>query len=379
MNFDFDDQQLELHATVARALSDTLPFEGLQTRGADDAAGWDLMAEMGLFGLFVPEANGGLGLSLVDLALIAEEFGARLAPQSIIDTLAAADAISRHASDEQKVRWLPPLAEGKLRIALAWHEAESGYDPARMKTSLSDGVLTGEKILVAHASKADFLLVPFRRGNSAQVGLAMIDAKAQGLTLDLSETLDPTCNFHRASFSCVEITSDAIVDGHAPHAAAARLFDVAAALNAAVALGIAAEMVERSATYARERIQFDKPIGSFQAIKHTCANMYANVEAARAASYYAICALAQGASDGARAASMAKAFCLDTAIKCCQDGIQVHGGMGFTWDLGLHHFLRRTHVIAAMFGDSDFHRERVVAATLETLALPIAEPARLTA
>ena len=143
MNFDFDDQQLELHATVARALSDTLPFDGLGARGTDDAAGWDLMAEMGLFGLLVPEANGGLGLSLVDLALIAEEFGARLAPQSIIDTLGTADAISRHASDEQKARWLGPLADGKLRVALAWHEADGGYDPTRMKTSLSDGVLTG--------------------------------------------------------------------------------------------------------------------------------------------------------------------------------------------------------------------------------------------
>ena len=379
MNFDFDDQQLELHATVARALSDTLPFDGLGVRGTDDAAGWDLMAEMGLFGLLVPEANGGLGLSLVDLALIAEEFGATLAPQSIIDTLGAADAISRHASDEQKARWLGPLADGRLRVALAWHEAEGGYDPARMKTSLSDGVLTGEKILVAQAAKADFLLVPFRHGDSARIGLVMIDAKAHGLTLVLSETLDPASNFHRVSFSGVEIAPDAIFDGHAPQAAAARLFDVAAALNAAVLLGIAAEMVERSAAYARERIQFDKPIGSFQAIKHTCANMYTQVEAARAASSYAICALAEGAPDGARAASMAKAFCSDTAIKCCQDCIQVHGGMGFTWELGLHHFLRRTRVLAAMFGDSDFHRERVVAATLALLAQPVAEPARLTA
>ena len=378
MNFDFDDQQLELHATVARALSDTLPFDGLEVRGTDDVAGWDLMAEMGLFGLLVPEANGGLGLSLVDLALIAEEFGATLAPQSIIDTLGAADAISRHASDEQKARWLGPLADGRLRVALAWHEAEGGYDPARMKTSLSDGVLTGQKILVAQAAKADFLLVPFRYGESMRTGLAMIDRKASGLTLDLSETLDPTCNFHRAAFAEVEVTPDAILDGPAPQAAAARLFDVSAALNAAVSLGIAAEMVQRSAAYARERIQFDKPIGSFQAIKHTCANMYTAVEAARAASYYAICALAEGAPDGARAASMAKAFCVDAAIKCCQDGIQVHGGMGFTWDLGLHHFLRRTLVIAAMFGDSDFHRERVVAATLETVAQQVAEPAGLT-
>lgn len=373
MNFDFDDQQLELHSTVARALADTLPFEGHEARGADDSAGWDLMAELGLFGLLVPEAHGGLGLSLVDLALIAEEFGARLAPQSILDTLAAADVITRHASDKQQGHWLGPLAEGKLRVALAWHEAGAGYDPARMKTSLNDGVLTGEKILVAHGSRADYLLVPFRFGDTARTGLAMIDAKSAGLSLEASETLDPSCDHHRVTFRGAAVPPEAIIDGPS---AAARLFDVAAALQAAVALGIAGEIVRRSADYARERIQFDKPIGAFQAIKHTCADMYTQVEAARAASYYAICALFEAADDGPRAASMAKAFCADTAVKCCHDGIQVHGGMGFTWELGLHYFLRRARVIAALYGDSAFHRDRVVAVTLEMLAPGMAEQAR---
>lgn len=372
MNFDFDDQQLELHATVKRALTEALPFESHESRGADDSIAWSLMADMGLFGMLVPEANAGMGLSLVDLVLIAEEFGGVLAPQSILDTLAATDVIARHATDTQRANWLGSVAEGKLRIALAWHEPEAGYDPSRMSTTLSDQRLVGEKMLVAHAASADYLLVPFRYGDGTRTGLAMVDPKSAGVTFEASETLDPFCDYHRVVFSDVQIAPDHILDGFAPQMAAGRLFDVTSALQATLALGIAIELVRRSAEYARERIQFDKPIGSFQAIKHKCADMYTLVEAARAASYYAICALSEAAEDGARAASMAKAFCTDTAIKCCHDAIQVHGGMGFTWELGLHFFLRRTRVIAAQYGDSDYHRERVLALTLANMAQPAA-------
>lgn len=368
MNFDFDEQQLELHSTVARALAEALKFEEHEAHGSDDRAGWNMMAELGLFGLLVPEAHGGLGLSLVDLALIAEELGSRLAPQSIADTMAASDVIARHGTEEQQARWLVPLAEGRLRVALAWHEAGASYDPGQMTTSLVDGALRGEKILVAHAMEADFLLVPFRYGESSRIGLAMVERNKPGLSILESVSLDPACGHCTAVLTDLVLSEQEILDGFAPQAAAERLFSVAAALQAAIALGIAAEVVRRSADYARERIQFDKPIGSFQAIKHTCANMYAQVEAARAASYYAICALSEAAEDGPRAASMAKAFCSDVAVKCCHDGIQVHGGMGFTWELGLHHFLRRVRVIAAIFGDSDFHRERVIVATLRSLA-----------
>lgn len=376
MNFDFDDQQLELHSMVQRAVADALPFEAYETRGADDSIAWKLMAELGLFGLLVPETNGGMGLTLVDLALIVEEFGTSLVPQSILDTLAATDVMARHASEAQGDRWLGAIAEGRLRIAVAWHEAQAGYDPARMATTMKDGILIGEKMLVGHASKADLLLVPFRYGTTTRTGLAMVDPNVAGITVEKSETMDPFCNYHRVIFSDVAVAPDCILDGFAPQIATERLFDVLAAMQAAFVLGIAARLTTRSADYARERIQFDRPIGSFQAIKHKCADMYTQVEAARAAAYYAFCALAELADDGPRASSMAKAFCTDTAIKCCHDAIQIHGGMGFTWELGLHFFLRRTRVIAAQYGDSDFHRERVIAATLSALSQSEAVQAR---
>ena len=374
MNFDFDDQQLELHVTVQRALAEILAFEGHEARGADDRTAWNILTEMGLFGLLVPEVHGGLGLSLVDLALIAEELGARLAPQSILDTLAGTDAIARFGTAQQRAEWLPRLAAGKVRIAIAWHEAGCGYDPAVMSTLAEHGRLNGRKIIVANAANADIYLVPFRVGTSPRVGLALVPAKQAGVIVEASDGLDPSCGHCSVTFSDVEMPERAVLGGSIGRGGADRLFDVMAALQGAAALGLAAHICHGAADYARERIQFDKPIGSFQAIKHRCADMYTQVEAARAAAYYSLCALAEAADDGARAASIAKAFCADVAVRCCQDSIQVHGGMGFTWELGLHHFLRRARVISATFGDGEFHRERVIAATLSTLAPRVAEP-----
>jgi alkylation response protein AidB-like acyl-CoA dehydrogenase len=364
MNFDFDPQQLELRDTVARALADAAPFEGHATRGDDDHAVWSTLADLGLFGLMVPEAQGGLGLTLIDVALIAEEFGAALAPLSITDTLIACDVIARHGSAGQLAQWLPRIAEGHCRIAIGWIEEASGYDPVRMQTGIKGQSLNGTKLLVPHADKANAFLIP------VQNGVALIDSNAPGVTLMPHESLDPTCGHHSVAFDSVVVTAEAVLNGFAPQDATARLFDVAATVYAGMALGIARETMNRAATYARERIQFDRPIGSFQAIKHKCADMFTSVEAARAAAYYGFCAVAEAGAEGPHAASMAKAFCGDVAVRCCQDAIQVHGGMGFTWELGLHHFLRRAKVMGAAWGDGDFHRERVMEKTLEALARP---------
>jgi alkylation response protein AidB-like acyl-CoA dehydrogenase len=362
MNFDFDPQQIELRDTVARVLTDVVPFEGHEARGDDDHVVWSMLGELGLFGLLVTEAHGGLGLTLVDAALIAEEFGAALVPLSVTDTLIAADVIARHGSAGQQARWLSRIAEGQCRIALAWIEDSAGYDPAGMLTGVTGQALNGTKLLVPHADKADAFLIPVRSG------VVLIERTAPGLTVTRHDSLDPACGHHRVDLNDVAIGADAILDGFSPQDATARLFDVAATVHAGMALGIARETMARAVRYARERVQFDRPIGSFQAIKHKCADMFTVVEAARAAAYYAFCAVAEVSADGAYAASMAKAFCGDVAVRCCEDAIQIHGGMGFTWELGLHHFLRRAKVIGAAWGDGDFHRERVVVKTLEALA-----------
>ncbi|WP_068076715.1 acyl-CoA dehydrogenase family protein [Novosphingobium lentum] len=376
MNYDFDAQQIELHDVVARALADALPFDGHEARGADDCAGWAAMAELGLFGLLVPEAYGGLDLSLTDLTPIAQELGERLAPLSIVDTLAASEVIVRHGTLAQQARWLPAIARGELRVAVAWLEPAAGYDPHAMATTVAAGRLNGTKMLVAHADRCEWLLLPVRHGDGSRVDLAMVERTAPGVTLTVQESLDPSCGHHRVDLRDVALAPDALLGGFAPQLAAARLFDVAAALHALLALGIAGAMMSRAADYARERVQFDVPIGSFQAIKHKCADMYTLVEAARAAAYYGLAAVAKGDAESTRAASLAKAYCNDVAARCCQDSIQVHGGMGFTWELGLHRFLRRAKVVGAAFGDPDFHRERVLALTLEAMAQPHSGAAR---
>jgi alkylation response protein AidB-like acyl-CoA dehydrogenase len=332
VNFDFNADQIELRDTVARALAD----------GAD----WNALAELGLFALLVPEAQGGMGMSFVDVALIVQALGATLAPLAITDTLIATDLIARHRKGGIAKKLLPGVAAGKTRIALAWQEPASGYGT----DDIASMAVTGHKMLVAHADEADLFLV------ATDKGLVLIERAVVMLTPH--EGLDPSCAHHYLEY----LTRDAIPLG--AWMPRDRLFDVAATVNAGLLLGISEKLLSLAAAYARERIQFDKPIGSFQGIKHKCADMTTAVEAAKSVAYYAFWAIAEEAPDRALTVSMAKAWCGDTATKCGHDTVQVHGGMGFTWELGLHHYLRRTAVLASSYGDATWHRERVLAETL---------------
>jgi alkylation response protein AidB-like acyl-CoA dehydrogenase len=339
MNFDFDQQQYALHETVARLL-------------ADGTADWSALAEHGLFALLVPEEFGGVGLTFVDVALIVQELGNRLAPIAIAETLIATDFISRCASHELKAQLLPAIAAGKMRIALAWLEAEAGYDVSDFTTSIAGGKLSGGKMLVPFANDADMILV------ATDGGLALVDRSVSGISLTAHESIDPSCAYQALKFESV--TAEMIGD----EGAVARLFDVAATVYAGMLLGVSDRLLSLAAAYACERIQFDRPIGSFQAIKHKCADMAVSVEAAKSIVYYAFWAIAEDAPDRRRATSMAKAWCNDVASKTAAEAIQIHGGMGFTWELGLHHYLRRAKAMAAAYGDTAWHREHVVAMTL---------------
>lgn len=331
MNFDFSPDQQELRDTVARALGD----------GGD----WQTLADLGLFALIVPESAGGMGMSLVDLALIAQELGAQLAPLAITDTLIATDLIARYGTDAQRVL-LPEIALGNKRIALAWHEADAGFGA----NDLTASTISGQKVLVADASKADLFLI------ATGAGLALVD-RAE---ITAHNSLDPACDHHFISFTSAQPFGD--------HAARARMFDVAATFNSGMMIGIAEKLLGLAAAYARERVQFDKPIGSYQGIKHKCADMATAVEAMKSVAYYAFWAVAEDAPDRAGAVSMAKAWCGNTASKVGADAAQIHGGMGFTWELGLHRYLRRTKVLAATYGDASWHRERVVSEALANMA-----------
>jgi alkylation response protein AidB-like acyl-CoA dehydrogenase len=366
VNFGFDEEQKSLGDTVAQMLADQPALTSSDLTATHGRAAWDGLSELGLFALLVPERFGGVGLSLVDLALAVEELGAGLAPLLAISTLAVSDMLLRHGSDVQQSDMLPRIASGELKIAIAMLESDRGYDPASFGTQIENGRLRGTKILVANVADADVIVVVAKA--DGQPVLVMVDRTAPGVSLSAHEDLDPTSGFCKLLLDDVTVGQGAIIGTSGSARAVGRLLDVSATLHAGLLMGIAARMLRTAVDYAGTRVQFGQPIGAFQAIKHRCADMAVSVEAGRSAAYYAFWAVAEDAPDRARAASMAKSYCGEVARIVCNETIQVHGGMGFTWELGLHRFLRRAKVIEHAYGDQAWHNERIIAQTLAVLA-----------
>jgi alkylation response protein AidB-like acyl-CoA dehydrogenase len=373
MNFDFNEEQYAFRDSVRGFLGDrpagvggALPWAGESARQL-----WSGIAELGVFSALVPEEFGGLGLTFVDLALVLEEFGRALVPPSVVETLVATDAIVRHGSADQKQSMLPRIATGQLRLACAIIEQVAGYDMAEMGTAVvSDGRdyrLDGSKILVPEAANADFLLVAAGFGGGRGNGLVFVERTHSGVELREQRTLDPASAYHEAVFRHVAIPRENILSGEPSSDALQRLFDASATAAGALMTGVAGKVLETSVEYVKQRSQFGKLIGSFQAIKHRCADMAVAVDSSRSAAYYAAWSLASGAADLTKAVSIAKSFCGDTARFVCNEGIQVHGGIGFTWDLGLHFYLRRAKLLEYSYGDSTYHRERVIREALREL------------
>ena len=367
MNFGFDADQKSLGETVARVLSGLPALSAPDLAPPPHAQVWDALAALGLFSLLVPERFDGVGMSLVDLALGVEALGAGLAPPVIVSTLVATDVIVRHGSEAQQRELLPAIAAGTLKIAIAVLEAEQGYDPLDVRTTFAGAWLDGEKILVGDAHAADLFIVVVRRDDGTPA-LVMVRKDTPGVVVRPHNDLDPTSGNCAVTFHRVAIDKGAVLGEAAPSRAVERLFDAAATVHAGLLIGIAAKMLAASVEYAQARVQFDQPIGAFQAIKHRCADMAVAVEAGRSVAYYAFWAVAEDAPDRARAASMAKAYCGDVARQVGNETIQVHGGMGFTWELGLHRYLRRAKLIEHSYGDAAWHNERILATTLTALA-----------
>ena len=375
MDFDFSDQQYLFRETFKAFLEknhDLRKHVTLLEGDGFDAGLWQGLTDLGLFAMLVPEEFGGLGLSFVDMALVLEELGKALVGSPVSETIVAADLLVRYGSGQQQARLLPLVASGKLRVTTAITEPESGFDPRNIRacTSSTGGgwILDGHKIMVPNAAGADLIMVAARIGPAQELGIVLLEPHRQGVALSEHATLDPACRFCALTLNNVAVCPEDILGGASPHPASlACLLDVSSAVAATQMIGIASKVLDISVAYAAQRIQFGKPIGSFQAIKHKCADMAVAIDAGRSAAYYCAWAIAEDASDRARAVSIAKSFCGDTARLVCNEGIQIHGGMGFTWELGLHWYLRRAKVLEFSHGDAAFHRERVMAATLAEL------------
>lgn len=353
MNFSFNEEQRGLGLTVASVLADHPLLTGPEPIASSDADVWKALAELGLFSLPVSEKHGGLGLPLVDLALAVEAMGAGLAPPIVASTLAATLLIEAHGSEELKDAVLPAVGGGRTKIALAVAERGNGnlLDPA---TRMEGRALSGAKIAVEGANDADAFLV-ICRGPGGPC-LAFVNRAAKGLTIRAHASLDPSAALGHVRFDNVSIDASELLS----HPAAVETFiDYAATFEALLSMGIAARMHEAAVEYAKTRQQFGQPIGAFQTIKHRCADLAVSVEAGRATVYYASWACTSGDPDRALRASAAKAYCSEIARNVCNEAIQIHGGMGFTWELGLHRFLRRSRLLLSSLGSPAWHYARV--------------------
>jgi alkylation response protein AidB-like acyl-CoA dehydrogenase len=366
MNFDFSAEQYAFRDSLKTLLEECFDPSMAIAAGADPAAVdgvWGRLAELGLFSVLVPESHDGLGLGFVDAALLVETMGAALVPPAVFDTLLVTDLVSRHGTQAQKSRLLPQLATGRLRASIAAAE-QFGFGAVAMRTRASNTgniwTLDGSKILVPEADRADLLLVAATTADGVP-GLFLLEQDPVSYSCRQHETLDLTARYHAVDFRSVALHDDALLGGSIGSEPVARLFDGAATIAALHLTGIAGWMFDTAVAYARTREQFGKPIGSFQAIKHRCADMAVQLDVGRTAAYYAAWALAEGGEEQPRAASIAKSFCGDAARFICNESIQVHGGMGFTWELGLHYPLRRAKVLEYAWGDAVFHRERLIA------------------
>ena len=372
MNFDFGADQYAMRDSVHSFLADqwsTAKLRALADGDGFDAALWKGLTDIGFPAMLLPEAHSGLGLSFVDLALVLEEFGRALVPGPSVETLLAADVIARFGTPQQQTRLLPAIAEGNFRIVPAVTESGSGGEnglPTCHLTRTTDGfVLTGRKILVPYAGAADSLLVSVRFDDTDEAGLVLVDPSAAGVTRRPHTLFDFASRADEVLFAAAPVAATDVLGGAPSTAALQRLLDAGAAASAMQLTGIAGQMLDIAVDYIGQRIQFGRPIGAFQALKHRCADMMVQVETSRTAAYYASWALSFGtAEEAAQAVSMAKAFCGDAARSVCNEAIQLHGGVGFAWELDLHLYLRRSKSLEHAFGDAGVHRERVLASAL---------------
>ena len=365
MYFDLTDEQQAIKATAKQFLASRYKSERVRELAASedgfDADGWREISELGWPGLALPEEWGGQGLGIVELAILFEEMGYALAPSPLLSNTVVGLALSLCGSDEQRERYLRPLALGETRGAAALWDAGSTATPGAFKLEAeADGeavVLSGEKILVMDAASADFFMVATSDGRRH-----LVAGDTPGLVVAAETSLDPTRRLSSVRFEGVRVEAADTMPGEGREYEA--VLDRMCVALAAESTGVAQRTLEMAVEYAKDRQQFGRPIGAYQAVSHRCAQMLLETENARSAVYGAAWAADAEPDSLPLAASMAKAYAGDAGWRVPDASIQVHGGIGFTWEHDLHFFLKRGRSNAAMFGDTKWHRERVAAIVL---------------
>ena len=331
---------------------------------------WQQMAALGWLGLAFPEEYGGQGLGFVDLTVILEEMGAALLPSPFFSSvLLAGQTILLGGSEEQKKTYLPKIADGSLIATLAMTEPSGRFEAEGIEdvkaARAADGfTISGTKLFVPDAHVADVMVVAARTKASGDksfgISLFLVDRDTPGISVTLLKTMDQTRKQCEVVFDNVTVGRDRLigtVDTGWP--VLSKVLHICTAALCAEMVGGAQRVLDISVAYAKERVQFGRPIGSFQAIKHKCAEMMLQVESAKSAAYHAAWAVDEDVPEAPLAVSMAKAYCSDAYRYTAGEGIQVHGGIGFTWEHDMHLYFKRAKYAEFTFGDATYHRELV--------------------
>ena len=370
MNFGFTEEQELLRKTARDFLAEYAPSsrvrEVMEGPEAYDAALWARLAELGWTGLALPEAHGGAGLSMVELCIVLEELGRSLAPVPFLPSVIGGSLIAELGSDAQQAEWLPGLASGRCVASLAITEESGNDEPEaitlRATRDAEGWRLDGCKLFVPDAAAADLILVVARTGGEGEKGLGIfaVSAPSPGLRIEPLKGMDLLRPLYRVDFAAVRVEAGRLL-GDVPDVwpEFRRVWERARVMICAEMVGGADRCLEASVQYAKERIQFGSPIGRFQGVKHPLAEMYVDIESYKSLIYYAFWAHDEEEDSAPLAISRAKAYASETFPETGINGVQLHGGVGYTWEYDLHLWFKRIKTLEQFFGVT---REQVEAA-----------------
>ncbi len=367
MQFGLSETQQTLKNTTRQFLAAECPSSEvrrlIETDSAFDSALWKKMADQGWMGILIPEEYGGFGMGMVEMAAVLEEMGRALLPGPYLSTVLLAGSAIQHAGSEaQKQQYLGAICRGEAKATLAFLEESACWSPerVRMHAYAHNGgyVLSGSKRFVPDAAVADFVVCAARL--DGELALFIVPSSASGMAARPTPALDGTRKLYELMFDAAAVPEGALLaKGDRAVAALEHAFAVSTVGLVAEMVGGMQRLLEIAVEYAKTRKQFGRPIGQFQAVQHMCADMLVWSESSRSAAYFAAWAMSENTPEAATAVSVAKAYASDSYREVGNRAIQVHGGMGFTWENDVHLYYRRAKGSEIAFGDATWHRERI--------------------
>ena len=367
MNFGFSEEQDLLRKEVRRFLDERSSLAEVrsvsETALGYDEKLWQELADLGWLGLTVPEAHGGAGLGWVDLIVLFEEMGRSLFPSPFLANTLAATAIVELGSDAQHQRWLPSIVNGtSIGTVALLEETDLASPEGTQLRGTKDGsgfTLSGQKRFVADPEAADLYVVSFRTGDGGDdLALAVIPSNEVAAVAKSYPLIDATKRLGNLDLDGVRVDEEQLLSGG--REAIVGLLDAGALAVTAECSGAVDAAIQLTAKYAKERIQFERPIGQFQGVKHPLAEMYTDLESFRSLLYYAAWCRDNGQEDFSRYTSLAKAYATEAFVRTGLDSVQLHGAIGFTTEYDIQLYFKRSKWARPMFGDADFHYERVL-------------------